>query len=111
MATPRFETICIHHAEDPARYEGAASPPIFQSSTFLFPDSEQFVGRGAAGPERFDYTRTGNPTTRILEQKLAALEGGDDARCCGSGMAAISGAILSCVGAGFRNQAGGMPPA
>lgn len=100
MSAPRFETICIHHAEDPQRYEGAASPPIFQSSTFLFPDSAQFVGRGRDGSERFDYTRTGNPTTRILEKKLAALEGGDEARCCGSGMSAISGAILSCVGAG-----------
>jgi len=100
MNPPRFETICVHHAEEPLRYEGAASPPIFQASTFLFPDSQEFVTRDRSGATRYDYSRTGNPTTRILEEKLAALEGGGAARAFGSGMAAISAAILSGVQAG-----------
>jgi len=98
---PGFETMCIHHAEDRERDRGAAAPPLFQNSTFTFPDSAQFSDRATAeGAGRFDYTRVGNPTTDLLERKIAALEHGDTARAFASGMGAISAAVLSCVGAG-----------
>lgn len=96
---PGFETLCVHYAENRELHYGAAAPPIYQSSTFTFPDSASFHAR-CANPHQFDYTRVGNPTTRLLESKIAAIEKGEAARAFGSGMAAISAAILSCVKAG-----------
>lgn len=97
---PGFETICMHLGENRERYDGAVAPPLFQNSTFAYPDAESFVQRNMPGSARFDYTRVGNPTTQILENKIAALEKAEAARSFGSGMAAISAAILSCVKAG-----------
>jgi len=97
---PGFETICEHAAEEPARFLGAVAPPLFQNSLFASPDAETFARRGAAHPEVYDYTRVANPTTDILEAKLALLEKTEAARCFGSGMAAVTAAILHCVRAG-----------
>ena len=97
---PGFETICMHLADDREAHFGAAAPPIYQNSTFTFPDSATFHVRQQPGATRFDYTRTSNPTTRILEKKIARLEQGEDCRAFGSGMGAITAAILSCVSAG-----------
>lgn len=97
---PGFETQCIHFGENREVNFGAAAPPLYQCSTFTSPDCEQFVSRGEPGGTRFDYTRVGNPTTALLEKKLAELERGEAARAFGSGMAAISAAILSCVKSG-----------
>lgn len=110
---PGFETLCAHWAESPSAYRGAVIPPIFQNSLFTAPDCEAReslspvlwgpnpeAGPGGLPPQRYDYTRLGNPTTDIVEAKIAALERGERARCFGSGMAAISASILSCVRAG-----------
>ena len=96
---PDFETIACHLGEDPAKQRGAVVPPIYQNSLFTFPNSEARMRRGA-DDGLFDYTRVSNPTTEIAEVKIAAMEGGEAARCFGSGMGAISAAILSCVKAG-----------
>jgi len=97
---PDFETICAHLGEDRTRYQGAVIPPIYQNSLFTFPNCEAWAGTFALEGEPYHYTRVSNPTTEIVETKIAALEGGARARCFGSGMAAISAAILSCVKAG-----------
>ena len=94
-----FETLCAHFAEDRSAYQGAVIPPIFQNSLFTYPDCKTRMEQWGA-PGVHDYTRYSNPTTEIVEKKIAALEGGEKARCFGSGMGAISGAILSCVKAG-----------
>lgn len=107
---PDFETICAHWGENRDEYQGAVIPPIFQNSLFTYPDCKT---REAAWPlipaedsdetDRpifHDYTRFSNPTTAIVEAKIAALEGGEAARCFGSGMGAISAAIMSCVKSG-----------
>ena len=78
------EEICTHYADDPSRYMGAVNPPIFQSSLFT-----QVEGNPGWG-----YTRCANPTTDIVEQKIAALENGEACVAFSSGMAAISSAIL-----------------
>lgn len=96
---PGIETLCVHFAENRDLHHGAATPPLYQSSTFTFPDCASFVSR-LENHQGFDYTRVGNPTTRLFEQKIAALEKGEAARAFGSGMAAISAAILSCVKSG-----------
>ncbi len=98
FGAPRFETICAHHAEDPSKYLGAIVPPIFQNSIFELPDAETFTNRASSG--RYEYSRVANPTTDILEAKLAALERTDAARCFGSGDAAIAAAIFHSVSAG-----------
>lgn len=95
-----FETLCMHIAEDRQAHYGAAAPPIYQNSTFTFPDSASFHARHDADAARFDYTRVSNPTTRILERKIAKLEGAEDCRAFGSGMGAIAAAVLSCLKTG-----------
>ena len=108
---PGVETICAHLGEDPSAYFGAATPPLFQNSLFTFPTCEARARNYAPSSdgsalaaggvsEAYDYSRVANPTTDIAEAKLAALEGGGRARCFGSGMGAISAAILSCVNTG-----------
>ncbi|MFO0839880.1 MAG: aminotransferase class I/II-fold pyridoxal phosphate-dependent enzyme [Phycisphaerae bacterium] len=96
VPAPGFETLCSHFAEAPAQRAGAASPPIYQSSTFIYPDFEAFSRRLKAH-EHYDYTRGGNPTTTILEAKLARLEKGGWAEFFGSGMGAISAVVNACV--------------
>lgn len=95
-----FETICAHFGEDRLKNGGGASPPIYQSSTFIYPDAGTFARRNEPGNPYFDYTRVGNPTTAILEAKLARLENGEWGRCFGSGMGAISSCINACVESG-----------
>lgn len=106
-----FETLCAHYAEDPRKYLGAVVPPIFQNSLFTFPSYEDRATNYQIGSEEFDeaagglsraydYTRVTNPTTDIVERKIAALEGAEMARCFSSGMGAISAAIFSCIRAG-----------
>lgn len=106
---PDFETICAHYGEDRDRYMNAVIPPIFQNSTFTGSNSEERSRQWAENKERakqglpplhHSYTRVTNPTTDITEVKIAALEKGEQARCFGSGMAAIVAAILSSVKAG-----------
>ncbi len=86
-----FEDICIHWGEDPERYMGSVVPPIFQNSLFTAPS----VDARSRKSGRYIYTRESNPTTDILNRKIAALEGAEEARCFASGMAAISAAVMS----------------
>jgi cystathionine beta-lyase len=100
-ATRSFEldTLLAH---DPDFPEGAVVPPIFQSSLFTFPSYEAMRAAFAGAVKHPVYSRVDNPTTEVFEAKMAALEGADAARGFASGMAAISGAILSIVKAGDR---------
>ncbi len=98
---PSFETMCAHYGEDPAQHHGAVIPPIYQNSLFTFPDcATRELAYDGVDEELYSYTRLTNPTTDIVEAKIAALEGGEKARCFASGMAAVTAAILSCVKAG-----------
>lgn len=97
---PGFGTIATHFGEDYQDREGAAAPPIYQTSTFIYPDAASFAARLAGTTERHDYTRISNPTTQILESKLARLEHGAWCQSFGSGMGAISSAINACVKSG-----------
>lgn len=73
---------------------------MYQNSTFTFPDCETFAKFREPDFPRFVYSRVSNPTTTLLEKKIAELEGGEACRAFASGMAAISAAILSCVKTG-----------
>ncbi len=76
----RFETIAIHTGERPDRAFGAISTPIYQTSTFAFED----VGKTRG----YDYSRTANPTRKVLEDTIAQLEGGKAGFAFATGMAA-----------------------
>ena len=95
-----FETLCAHAGGEPGRVLGAPVPPIYQNSLFTAPDAESFFTRGELRPAWYDYTRCANPTTDVLEAKLAALERMEAARCFGSGMAAVTAAVLHVVQSG-----------
>jgi cystathionine gamma-lyase len=81
----RLQTLAIHAGQPPDPAYGAVMPPIYQTSTFAF----EAVGQ----PGEFDYTRSGNPTRRALEECLAALEDGKHAFAFASGMAAVATAL------------------
>jgi len=96
----QFATRAVHAGEAPCPATGALDTPIYQSTTFVSADADEMAA--VYGEEKFGYmyTRYGNPTIRALEQKLAALEAGEDGLAFSSGMAAISSAILGYVKAG-----------
>lgn len=100
MPERRPETDLMHHGEDRARYHGAVVPPLFQNSLFTFEDWDAIDAAFDDRTGAYLYSRLGNPTVRLAEEKLARLAGGGRARLFGSGMAAISAAILSSVDAG-----------
>ncbi|MCZ6449679.1 MAG: PLP-dependent aspartate aminotransferase family protein [Deltaproteobacteria bacterium] len=75
-----FETLAIHAGERPDKAYGAISVPIYQTSTFAFED----VGKTRG----YDYSRTANPTRRVLEDTIARLEGGKAGFAFATGMAA-----------------------
>jgi cystathionine gamma-lyase len=77
-----FETRAIHAGHEPDPAYGAVMPPIYQTSTFAFQGFDQ--------PGEYDYTRSGNPTRKALEQCLASLEGGTHGFAFATGMAAIA---------------------
>ena len=86
--------------EDREDYFNAAIPPIFSNSNFLFSKVEDMRNAMISKNNIPFYTRGHNPTTRILEKKIAALEKTENAIAVSSGMAAISTAILSQVNSG-----------
>jgi len=81
----RFETLAIHAGERPDEAFGAISVPIYQTSTFAFED----VGKTRG----YDYSRTANPTRKVLEDTIARLEGGKAGFAFATGMAAEATAI------------------
>ena len=102
-----FGTKAIHAGNVKDTQYGALTTPIFQTSTFVFDSCEQ-GGRRFAGEEGgYIYTRLGNPTVSVLENKVAALEGGEACVAAGSGMGAISACLWSIAGAGKHIVADG----
>ncbi|MBK9126606.1 MAG: aminotransferase class I/II-fold pyridoxal phosphate-dependent enzyme [Phycisphaerales bacterium] len=95
-----FETICAHYGEHRLAHGGGAAPPLYQTSTFVYPDAEAFDRRLLPQNPYFDYTRVSNPTTALLEAKVARLEHGTWCRAFGSGMGAISSAINATIAQG-----------
>lgn len=86
------EDIILHLGESPDRYLGSVVPPIFQTTLFVKPTETNGIQE-----EEYVYSRINNPTTEILEKKMAALEQGERALGFASGMAAISAGIMTCI--------------
>lgn len=95
-----FSDILTHLGEERAAYFNAVSPPVMQSSNFVFPDLKAFREVFADELHHHVYTRGNNPTVEILRKKLAALEGTEDCLVFSSGAGAIAAAVIGNVQAG-----------
>jgi O-acetylhomoserine (thiol)-lyase len=91
----RRETIAIHggYQDDPTTK--AAAVPIYQTVAYVFDNAEHGAALFNLEVEGFRYSRIGNPTTQVLERRVAELEGGLDALCVASGQAAVNYAVLN----------------
>ena len=93
-------TKLVHEGSRRSQY-GEMAEAIFLTQGFAYPDAESAEQRFIkAGDDEFVYARYGNPTTRMFEERIAALEGTEDAFATASGMAAVSGALTSMLRAG-----------
>ena len=99
-----FATRAIHAGERPDPTTRAHNTPIYATATFAFDtaaEKEDAVDRAMAwDPTAYFYSRTANPTNRALEEKIASLEGAEDAVVSASGMAAVSATLFAHLGAG-----------
>lgn len=100
MSTQKFATKALHAGHDVNQTGGTRAVPIYQSSAYVFDDSDDAAGRFNLSVPGFIYTRLNNPTNDVLEQRLAALEGGIAAVATASGTAAISTTLLTLLKAG-----------
>ena len=100
-----FASKQIHAGYEKNKY-GALVPPIYQTSTFVFDSAEQGGRRFALEEDGYIYTRLGNPTTTVVEEKVACLENGEACMSASSGMGAITACLWSIVSAGDHIVAG-----
>jgi len=101
----RFSTQAVHAGEEKRKPYGALTTPIIQTSTYTFADTAEILdymhSRAADDPEaRDEYGRYSNPTQRVAERKIAALEGGERALLFASGMCAITTTMLALLSSG-----------
>ncbi|PZR00273.1 MAG: O-succinylhomoserine sulfhydrylase [Cereibacter sphaeroides] len=95
-------TQLVHEGSRRSQY-GEMAEAIFLTQGFAYDSAEQAEARFIqAGPDEFIYARYGNPTTRMFEERIAAIEGTEDAFATASGMAAVNGALTSLLRAGDR---------
>ena len=95
-----FSTKAIHYGHEASEHLGSLTPPLFQTSTFVFDNVAQGKNRFSGEEEGYIYTRIGNPTVTVLEERIAALENGEAAVAFSSGMAAVSGVIFGLLKSG-----------
>jgi methionine-gamma-lyase len=90
----QFQTNAIHGKYDCNEFKGSLTPPLFQTSTYVFNSASEGERRFSGEEEGMIYSRLGNPTVQLLEDRMAVLEGGEKALAFGSGMAAVSAILL-----------------
>jgi methionine-gamma-lyase len=95
-----IETQAIHSGRINDQQFGSLATPLYQTSTFIFDNAQQGAERFAGDAEGYIYSRLGNPTTRQLEMRVAAMEGMEDAAATATGMGAVSGALLANLSCG-----------
>ena len=100
MSTQKFATQALHAGHNVSENGGTRAVPIYQSTAFVFNSSDHAANLFALAEPGNIYTRINNPTNDILEQRLAALEGGIAAVVTASGTAAIATSLLTLLRAG-----------
>jgi len=97
---PAFETLSLHAGQRPDPATGARAVPIYQTTSYVFQDADHAAALFNLERAGHIYTRISNPTTAVLEERIAALECGVGAICTASGMAALHLAIATLLNAG-----------
>ena len=98
MASPtfhRFDTLSLHAGQQPDAATGARATPIYQTTSFVFRDTDTAAALFNAERAGHVYSRISNPTNAVLEERISALEGGVGAICTASGQAAMHLAIAA----------------
>lgn len=90
-----LETAVIHEGYESEDMLGSLSTPLFQTSTYTFDTAEQGEARFLGEEEGYVYSRLGNPTVSVLEERIAALENGERGLAFASGMAAVSAVLIA----------------
>ncbi len=93
-------TICVQGGEERQRRAGSITTDIAQTSVFVMPDVAEMRRYAEGDSKAFLYSRYGNPTVQVVEQKIAKLEGAESCLATSSGMAAILATIISTCKAG-----------
>ena len=96
----KFDTLGLHAGQRPDPATGARAVPIYQTTSYLFPDVDHAAALFNLERAGHIYTRISNPTTAVLEERVAALEGGVGAVATASGQAALHLAVATLMGAG-----------
>jgi len=95
-----FNTLAIHAGQEPDPTTGSRAVPLYQTTSYVFEDTQHGADLFSLAKPGNIYTRIMNPTTAVLEERIAALEGGVGALAVASGSAAITYSILNLAGAG-----------
>jgi len=96
----KLESLALHHGYEPEQTTKAANTPIYQTSGFTIDDTQHGADLFDLKVEGNIYSRIGNPTNAVLEQRIAAMEGGIAGLSLASGMSAITYAIQCIAGPG-----------
>ncbi|MBS1533644.1 MAG: PLP-dependent transferase [Bacteroidetes bacterium] len=100
MSTQKFATKALHAGHEPSQTNGTRAVPIYQTTSYVFNNSNHAANLFNLSESGYIYTRLNNPTNDVLEQRLAALEGGIGAVVTASGTSAIATALLVLLKAG-----------
>src|SRR3954465_13615710 len=104
---PAFDTLSLHAGQHPDPLTGARAVPIYQTTSYVFPDVDFAASLFNLERAGHIYSRISNPTVAVLEERIAALEGGVGAICTASGQAALHLAIATLMDAGSHIVASG----
>src|SRR6476661_5151542 len=97
---PRFDTLSLHAGQRPDPVTGARAVPIYQTTSYVFPDTDHAAGLFNLERAGHLYSRISNPTVAVLEERVSALEGGVGAVATASGQAALHLTIATLMGSG-----------
>ncbi|MDV7395803.1 PLP-dependent transferase, partial [Arthrospira platensis SPKY1] len=95
MSHSKFSTTALHAGHDVTKNGGTRAVPIYQTTSYVFNNADHAANLFNLSEAGYIYTRLNNPTNDVLEQRLAALEGGIAAVVTASGTAAISTTFLT----------------
>ncbi|HEX6691445.1 MAG TPA: O-acetylhomoserine aminocarboxypropyltransferase [Burkholderiales bacterium] len=104
---PGFDTLALHAGQSPDPATGARAVPVYQTTSYVFRDTEHAASLFNMERAGHVYSRISNPTVAVLEERIAALEGGVGAIATASGQAALHLAVSTLMGAGAHIVASG----
>ena len=96
----KFPTLSLHAGQQPDPVTGARAAPIYQTTSYVFPDVDHAASLFNLERAGHIYSRISNPTVAVFEERMAALEGGVGAIATASGQAAMSLAVMTLMDAG-----------